>query len=91
MIIGTLRPEEARVFDIEAGTHQFHGIANGPVGSFDVFWHNGGIVEDGACEGEELGRLGWYWSERGEAHGPFGTSMSARADANPAWLCDSGT
>lgn len=86
MIIGTVRPEEARALDTEAGEHQFHGASCGPVGRFEVFWHSGGVVEDGICEGCEVDRPGWYWSDEGEPEGPFSSSIRARADANPAWL-----
>lgn len=85
MIIGTVRPEEARAFDSEQGCHQFKNDEC----TFEVFWHNGGIVEDGLAEGQELPRAGWYWCAIPEGcmpdsettRGPFARSSLAKDDA----------
>lgn len=74
MIIGTVRPEEARVFDDKAGHHPFINERGEEYGGFEVFWN-----DDDA---------GWYWwacmpgcLPDGEAHGPFSTSTRAYNDA----------
>jgi hypothetical protein len=88
MIIGTVRPEEARVFDNEAGYHQFHAEeTQEPYGSFEIFWADLGdlgLTE----EGDEV-RPGWYWQAcfpgclpDGEPCGPFATSRQALQDAD---------
>jgi hypothetical protein len=82
MIIGTRRAEEARVFDNEAGYHQFTNEEGESFGSFEVFW----------WEDDEPPRPGWYWAAGfpgclydGEPSGPFGSSAQARLDADPNW------
>ena len=84
MIIGTVRPEEARVADSEAGYHAF-GDEGAAYGSFEVFWFE--------REHDVEASSGWYWwpcwpgrMPDGEPSGPFASSIQARADANPAWL-----
>jgi hypothetical protein len=80
MIIGTARPEEARVFDDQEGCHQFHSEnAQEPYGSFEVFWH----------DGDEEYAPGWYWwacfpgcLPDGEPFGPFASSRHAHEDAD---------
>lgn len=95
MIIGTVRPEEARVSDQYAGYHQFHmEETQEPYGSFEIFWHNGPnkfaahVDEDGELV-EEL-PAGWYWHAcfpgclpDGEPSGPFASSRQALEDADP--------
>ncbi len=86
MIIGGRRVEEAKVFDSEAGFHQFHSEDGEAFGSFEVFWHDASSNDEDDCE--EF-RSGWYWAAGfpgclpdGEANGPFGSSSQARADAD---------
>lgn len=78
MIIGTMHKEEARVFDRDAGYHQFQHEDGEPYGSFEIYWN----------EGNEYEVAGWYWQPcfegclpDGDAIGPFGTSMAAHSDA----------
>ena len=94
-IIGTVRPEEARIHDTHEGYHSFHAPeTQEPFGSFEVFWEDGAIYEDGEriaqvnAEGEEISR-GWYWHAcfpgclpDGDPSGPFATSRDAREDAD---------
>lgn len=80
--IGTLRAEEARVFDSQAGYHSVNGE------SFEVVW-----LDDKAAhsEDEDSGPsliTGWYWVSGqpgclwdGAPIGPFGTSGRAWIDA----------
>jgi hypothetical protein len=88
MIIGTVRPEEARAFDSEAGFHRWPGG-----GSFEVFWDDSDIPRWGGeprnydGDGKPV-RPGWYWwachpgcLPDGEAHGPFARSSQAKDDA----------
>jgi hypothetical protein len=89
MIIGTVRPEEARVFDSEAGYHQFTSEDGEPHGSFEVFWHNGDDSEDDSMAFAP----GWYWwacfpgcqPDSDAASGPFASSSQARQDADEFW------
>jgi hypothetical protein len=73
MIIGAMRPEEAKVFDDHAGYHQFHAENDLPFGdeppekygSFEVFWDDGDCMNGGEprnydSEGEPV-EPGWYW------------------------------
>lgn len=77
--IGTVRPEEAKVFDSHAGYHQFHAEeTQEPFGSFEVFWI-----------GERIGSPGWYWQPcfpgclpDGEAVGPYASSRAAHEAAD---------
>tara|TARA_Y100001951_G_scaffold74372_1_gene61348 strand:- start:167 stop:439 length:273 start_codon:yes stop_codon:yes gene_type:complete len=87
MIVGARRVEEAKVFDGDAGYHQFHTEDGTPYGSFEVFWcdANGEIIDGMAIEQT---KPGWYWwacspgcTPDGEPNGPFGSSQAARADA----------
>lgn len=78
MIIGTMHKEEARVFDSDAGYHQFQNEDGSGYGSFEVFWNDGNEYES----------AGWYWQAcfegclpDGEMIGPFGTSNDAYHDA----------
>lgn len=96
MIIGTRRPEEAKVFDNEAGYHQFHNEDGEPYGSFEVFWDDedrlhGSEPRNYDADGEPV-KPGWYWWScfpgcvpDGEASGPFGSSRAAREDADEYW------
>jgi len=88
MMIGTVRPEEAKVFDSMSGYHPF------PTGGgFEVFWDDadtGPWSDDPRnfdAEGNPVAP-GWYWwaclpgcLPDGEAHGPFASSIRAHADA----------
>lgn len=89
MKIGTVRPEEARVFDKEAGFHSFVGTdpMHGPYahGSYEVFWANEGV--DDVYNGP-----GWYWWScfpgclpDSDPCGPFASSTQARRDADENW------
>ncbi len=96
MKIGTVRAEEARIFDTDAGFHQFHADETQEAfGSFEVFWDDSDISKFGSeprnydSEGEPV-RPGWYWwpcfpgcTPEGEATGPFATSTQALQDADP--------
>ena len=89
MKIGTVRPEEAKVFDGRTGYHKFHNEDGEPYGSFEVFWNdrNDYFVDE---EGDIL-PSGWYWwacfpgcLPDGEyPMGPFASSLDAYLDANP--------
>ncbi len=94
-IIGTVRTEEARVFDEYAGYHRFHAEeTQEEYGSFEIFW-----LDQKACNDidDELGsdsdtdwhQPGWYWQAcfpgcmpDGEANGPFASSRLALKDAD---------
>jgi hypothetical protein len=85
MIIGTVRIEEARVYDSHAGYHQFHADeTQEPYGSFEVIW------EDGTNDfGDGPVPSGWYWwacspgcLPDGEPTGPFAYSQQAHQDAD---------
>ncbi len=82
MIIGTVRPEEAKVFDSAAGYHSFLDEDDNEYGSFEVFWQEPSWASDGS--GEEV-PAGWYWwacfPPDGEPMGPFASSMQARDNA----------
>lgn len=87
MRIGTMRAEEAKVFDSDAGYHPFHNETGETYGSFEVYWSDGEQDEDGSISG-----AGWYWIAQfpgcmpdGEASGPFATSTKARIDADEFW------
>ena len=79
MIIGTVRPEEARVFDSHAGFHKFHADETQEAyGSFEVFWFESVHVNPG-----------WYWAAGfegclydSEPCGPFASSQQAHEDAD---------
>jgi hypothetical protein len=94
MIIGTVRAEEAKVFDGSAGYHQFHNEDGEAYGSFEVFWDDADVSEHGGDarnydkDGEPV-QPGWYWASGfpgcmwdGEPSGPFATSHAARYDAD---------
>lgn len=96
MIIGTVRPEEARAYDSKQGYHQFHNEeTQEPYGSFEVFWDGPDTGPwsdeprnyDGA--GEPV-QAGWYWAAGypgcdwdSEPVGPFAYSQQAHEDADP--------
>ena len=94
MIIGTMRAEEAKVFDSQAGYHQFHNEDGEAYGSFEVFWVDAADIEtDGTDESwslvEGISAPGWYWAAGfpgcmydGDPSGPFATSWAARYDAD---------
>ena len=91
MIIGTVRPEEARVYDSHAGYHSFHAEETQEAyGSFEVFWHDGGYIETCDDPGVDIEtRKGWYWQAGfpgcmpdGDANGPFASSRAAHKDAD---------
>lgn len=100
MIIGTVRPEEAKVFDELAGYHQFHSEeTQEPYGSFEVFWDDADVSEHGGDarnydgDGKPVSP-GWYWWScspgcvpDGEATGPFASSRQAHESADP-WSHD---
>jgi len=80
--IGTIRAEEAKVYDSHSGFHQFHTEeTQEPYGSLEVFFEWG----DGTADR----RGGWYWwacfpecEPDGEATGPFAYSRQALEDAD---------
>jgi hypothetical protein len=83
MKIGTVRPEEARVFDEYEGYHSFHSEeTHEEYGSFEIFWSHGMDEESGLP-------AGWYWwacfpgcLPDGEPNGPFASSGQALRDAD---------
>ena len=91
MIIGTVRPEEAKVFDSEAGFHRFLADDGSEYGSFEVYWH----TEDKDAHDDDDAELcelasGWYWRScfpgclpDGEPNGPYARSRLAYEDARP--------
>lgn len=99
MIIGTLRPEDARVFNSEEGYHSFHNEEGESYGAFEVFWHHGGHMVDPDEDDDmplddwrEAEKAGWYWHAcfpgcipDGDPSGPFASSREARADADWNW------
>lgn len=87
MIIGTVRPEEARIHDSHAGYHEFHREeTQEPFGSFEVYWYDPN--QDCGPE-DDPDPAGWYWVAGfprclwdGDPSGPFATSRQAREDAD---------
>ena len=93
MIIGTVRAEEARVFDSYNGYHQFHAEeSQEPYGSFEVFWSDGSEgVDNYPCQPMAAG---WYWwaafpgcipdgdIDGSGASGPYANSRQALEDAD---------
>ena len=94
MIIGTVRPEEAKVFDTMEGYHQFHEVeSQEPYGSFEVFWHDRPKHAE-VSDTLEDSPSGWYWHAcypgclpDAEPSGPFASSRQAHEDADP-WSPD---
>ena len=96
MIVGTVRTEEARVFDSHAGYHRFHADeSQEPYGSFEVFWYDGDETDSDSSS--TISRLnectehpaGWYWAAGfpgylydGDPMGPFASSQQAHRDAD---------
>lgn len=90
MIIGTVRSDEARVFDSHAGFHLFHvEETQEPYGSFEVFWHDSNLWPEMVDEEGNPLPAGWYWwacfpgcLSDGEPSGPFASSQLAHKDAD---------
>ena len=92
MHIGTVRPEEARVFDSMEGFHKFHAKeTQEPYGSFEVFWIDPNDHDWRADpEYDEPVKAGWYWwscfprclPDCEEPNGPFASSRQAHQDAD---------
>ena len=96
-IIGTVRPEEAKVFDSREGFHQFHADeTQEPHGSFQVFWDDSDIpfgndpqnARNYGSDGETV-KPGWYWwpcfpgcLPDGDPIGPFASSRQAHKNAD---------
>jgi hypothetical protein len=85
MRIGTVRVEEAKVFDDYAGYHSFHDENGEPYGRFEVFWHEPKNEYDYCF----WGKAGWYWWScfegclpDSEPFGPFASSLDALCDAD---------
>ena len=90
MIIGTVRPEEAKAYDSHAGYHSFHmDETQEPYGSFEVFymdrWPDSGKREEAWPELMP----GWYWWScssgclpDSDPNGPFAYSQQAHEDAD---------
>jgi hypothetical protein len=86
MRIGTVRPEEAKVFDQFAGYHRFHSEeSQEPYGSLEIFWRDYQAATD---DSEEFA-AGWYWwacfpgcMPEGDPMGPFASSRAALQDAD---------
>jgi hypothetical protein len=93
MIIGTMRLEEARVFDSEAGYHRFVSQDGAEYGSFEVYWHDADAIgrngyDDDDDDDAEPMRSGRYWKAcfpgcmpDGDPSGPFARSSLAKDDA----------
>ena len=98
MIVGTVRIDEARVYDSHAGYHQFHTPeTQEPFGSFLVFWDDADIPFGGTdtewarnydADGDPV-RPGWYWAPclpgclyDSDPVGPFARSQQAHEDAD---------
>lgn len=74
MRIGTVRLEEAKVFDTHAGYHRFHSEPRNtetlegrePYGSFEVYWQDAPCKcrHCEKCETEYQPEGGWYWRAR---------------------------
>ena len=91
MIIGTMRAEEAKIFDQYAGYHPFHAEeTQEPYGSFEIFFNDalplGNEMSDG--NGKAMAP-GWYWwacrpecLPDGDPCGPFAMSRNALEDAD---------
>ena len=88
MITGTVRPEEAKVFDEFQGCHTHREFA----GAFEIFWDDEDKMHGSSARNfDEDGnpvRPGWYWVELDpdgkwidEIHGPFARSRHAYEDA----------
>ena len=103
MQIGTVRPEEARIFNRHEGFHRFHDDAGEEYGSFEIFWHDGQdseyVTEYDADTGQhETLDPGWYWwacfpgcLPDGDAMGPAASSLDAMLNADelhPDYLDD---
>ena len=93
MIIGTVRPEEARIFDSMEGYHEFHADeTQEPYGSFEIFWDDADVVDEHTRNFDNAGipvAPGWYWwacspgcLPDGDPCGPFATSREAHEDAD---------
>ena len=87
MRIGTVRAEEAKVFDDYAGYHSFHDEDGETYGRFEVFWHEPDLNSEYDCC--FWGKPGWYWWScfegclpDSEPVGPFSTSLRAMCDAD---------
>jgi hypothetical protein len=90
MIIGTMRAEEAKVFDQYAGYHSFHkDETQEPYGSFEIFYMDR-WPDSGKREEAWPGLMpGWYWwacspgcLPDDDPCGPFATSRNALEDAD---------
>tara|TARA_R110000787_G_C13329366_1_gene437217 strand:+ start:66 stop:368 length:303 start_codon:yes stop_codon:yes gene_type:complete len=92
MIIGTVRLEEAVVYDSHAGYHNFHAAdTQEEYGSFEVFFMDNFPDWNDDKREEEWPDLkpGWYWFAcspgcipDGEPTGPFAYSQQAHKDAD---------
>jgi hypothetical protein len=94
MIIGTVRVEEARIYDSFAGYHPFHAEeTQEPCGSLEVFWIESGLTGKPAhdeWEGTTYLAGGWYWQagfpgcmpDSDAPSGPFASSRQALKDAD---------
>jgi len=87
MRIGTVRAEEAKVFDDYAGYHSFHDEDGETYGRFEVFWHEPDLNSEYDCC--FWGKPGWYWWScfegclpDSEPYGPFASSLDALCDAD---------
>jgi hypothetical protein len=94
MIIGTVKADEAEVFDSQKGYHQFHTEeTQQPYGSFEVFFQGkykgSAFFPDLKDIQLNVGTNGWYWWScfpgylpEGDPVGPFATSQQAHQDAD---------
>ena len=91
MIIGTMRPEEARIYDQWEGFHEFHSEETQETyGSFEILWMPEGNYM--CFEGHgitETYAAGWYWQAGfpgclpdSDPSGPFAMSRDALEDAD---------
>ena len=89
MHIGTVRVEEAEVYDSFKGYHSFHAEeTQEPHGSFEVFWQRAEFYNTLKTP-DEYTQAGWYWAAGfpvclydGIPSGPFADSRQALEDAD---------
>lgn len=95
MILGTIRPEEAKTSNAHAGYHQFHDEDGEKFGSFEVFWCDEATLYSGEPsdvtdkDHPDYIEAGWYWwpcfpgcLPDGDCLGPFSSSLDAMLDAD---------
>ena len=80
MIIGTVRLEEAIVFDSKQGYHSFTDHeSKEPYGSFEVFWHGGEVIDS----------MGYFFAPSDYTQ-PLDTALSIETSGWYWWSCFAG-